>query len=237
MNTIRKEEPKTWQERQQFAAHFWEQCGLSSKMDFKIETSDGTAVIDICTDGETGGAGTAYLCACRYWSDPVSEKIIQDFATIVHESGAECGFILISAAQLDVSDSDKKIADIKLLTWQDFQNYFSQQWIRYQTDRVQQDAEDLRNYCDSLERYVSKRLKNENNDFRERYSNLSEKHMSIGMLAHNWNLPNTLVQGGELFEILDCRDAWQFMIKLNLMLKEGLKEFDELFCEKWRRQG
>jgi hypothetical protein len=63
---------------------------------------------------------------------------------------------------------------------------------------------------------------------------LSEKHMPMGMLSHKWNLPGTLLQGEELFEAFECRDAWNFMIKLDEMLKEGLKEFDDLFDEKWR---
>jgi hypothetical protein len=59
--------------------------------------------------------------------------------------------------------------------------------------------------------------------------------MPVGMLAHKWNLPNALLQGAELFDAFNCPDAWNFMPKLEAMLKEGLKEFDDLFGEKWRQ--
>ena len=117
-------------------------------------------------------------------------------------------------------------------TWPEFQDHFSQQWVRFQTDNIQQDVEDIGNYCDPLEPDVSVRLKKASDNFREQYKTLSDKYMPMGMLAHKWNLPNTLLQGGELFEVFNCQDAWNFMIKLAAMLKEGLKEFDELFNEK-----
>jgi len=81
---------------------------------------------------------------------------------------------------------------------------------------------------------VSERLRKETDAFREEYRILSEKHMPMGMLAHKWNLPNTLFHGDELFEAFKCQDAWNFIPKLNAMLKEGLEEFDDLFNEKWR---
>ena len=56
----------------------------------------------------------------------------------------------------------------------------------------------------------------------------------MGFLAHQWNLPNTLLQGQEIYEAFDCSDAWSFMTKLDMMLKKALNEFDDLFGQKWR---
>ena len=232
---IRKEEPGSQEDLQQFISEFFEQCGYSTQMDLEIATSEGPMIIGLCAYDGPDRAKPLHLCECRYWSDPVPDSIIQDFGTIVRSSNVKSGFILSKTAQADASSSMDETVDIRLLTWQQFQDHFSKQWVQYQTDKVQQDAGDLRNYCDTLEKYVSERLRKETDAFREQFRILSEKHMPVGMLAHKWNLPNALLQGSELFEAFKCRDAWNFMPKLEAMLKEGLNEFDDLFGEKWRQ--
>jgi hypothetical protein len=234
MNSIRKDVPTTQQDLQQFASEFWEQCGFTTKVDCEIVTAEGTMTISVCAYEGTDRVEPVSLCECRHGSDPVPDDIIQDFGTIVRASNAKTGFILSGTARADDPSGIDETVDIRLLTWPEFQDHFSKQWVRYQTEKVQQDAEDLRNYCDPLEKYVSERLRKETDAFRKQYRVLSEKHMPMGMLSHKWNLPSTLLQGEELFEAFECRDAWNFMIKLGEMLKEGLKEFDDLFVEKWR---
>ncbi len=234
MNNIRKDEPKIWQELQHFVAEFWEQCGLFTNLDCHLETTAIKAIIDVCAYDEADSDDPLYLCQCRHWLDPVLKDRLHRLATVVHGSGARFGFIVSKTAHQDASFIADETADIRLLTWQDFQGHFSQLWIDHQTNKVQPDAESLQSYCDPLEKHVSERLKNETDEFREKFRILSDKHLPIGMLAHRWNLPNTLIQGGDLFDALDCPDAWQFMIRLGSMLKQGLEEFDDLFNEKWR---
>jgi hypothetical protein len=231
---IRKEDPGTHLDLQQFASEFWEQCGFTTKVDCEIVTAQGSMTISVCAYEGTDRVDPVSLCECRHGSDPVPDDIIHDFGTIVRASNAKTGFILSGTARADDPSGIDETVDIRLLTWQEFQDHFSKQWVRYQIEKVQQDAEDLRNYCDPLEKYVSERLRKETDAFRKQYRVLSEKHMPMGMLSHKWNLPSTLLQGEELFEAFECRDAWNFMIKLDEMLKEGLKEFDDLFDEKWR---
>jgi len=69
--------------------------------------------------------------------------------------------------------------------------------------------------------HVQRRLREEPGNFRQQYQALSKKH-----------LPNTLLQGRDIFEAFNCPDAWYFMIKLGSMLKQGLNEFDDLFGQK-----
>jgi hypothetical protein len=232
---IRQEEPGSQQDLQQLTSEFWEQCGYATQVDCEIVTAEGIMTIGLCAYDGSDRANPLYLCECRYWSDPVSDSTIRTFGSIVRSSNVKSGFILSRNAQAYASSSIDETVDIRLLTWQDFQEHFSKQWIRYQTEKVQQDAEDLRNYCDTLEKYVSERLRKETDAFREHYRILSEKHMPMGMLAHKWNLPNALLQGAELFDAFKCRDAWNFMTKLETMLKEGLNDFDDLFGEEWRQ--
>ncbi len=229
MTIIRKQEPTTQQELKQFVAEFWEQCGMSVTVDGNIETDEGPASVDVVAYDNADNGGLTYLCQCRHWPGPVSEDEINSFRTIVQGSNAKAGFLLSAAeSQSEPSDPDGT-GDTLVSTWHSFQDPFSRQWVRYQTDSVQQDAEDLSSYCDPLEKIVSERLRNESEAFREQYRNLSDGHMPISMLAHRWNLPNTLLQGGELFEVFDCQDAWAFMVKLDLTLKDALNDFHDLF--------
>ena len=233
MNSIRKDIPATRQELTQFVSEFWEQCGFSTRLDCEIETVQGLTSMVVCAYDGTNRADPVFLCECRYWSDPVPDNIIQGVETFFQRSGAKSVFILSKTTSVNIPPSIAETVDVNLSTWQEFQGHFSQQWVRFQTDNIQQNAEDIGNYCDPLETYVSARLKKASDDFREQYKTLSDKYMPMGILAHKWNLPNTLLRGGELFEVFNCLDAWYFMIKLDAMLKEGLKEFDNLFNEKW----
>lgn len=229
MIIIRKQEPATWQELKQFVSEFWEQCGMSIKVDGNIETTEGSVSVDVIANEDTDDAGLAYLCQCRHWPGPVPEDEIHRFRTTVQGSNAKAVFLL-SGTSLQNEPSDlNEIDDTIIFTWQSLQDQFSRQWVRYQTDRVQQDVEALSNYCDPLEKFVSERMRKESDKFREKYRSLSDGHMPISMLAHRWNLPNTLLQGGELFEVFDCQDAWDFMVKLELTLKDALKDFHDLF--------
>ncbi len=232
MIIIRKQEPTTWQELKQFVSEFWEQCGMSITVDESIETAEGDVSVDVIANEDTDDAGFVYLCQCRHWPGPAPEDEINKFRTIVQGSNAKTGFILSGTESQNEPSNLNETDDTILFTWQSFQDQFSRQWVRYQTDRVQQDTEDLSNYCDPLEKFVSERMRTESDEFREQYRNLSDGHMPISMLAHRWNLPNTLLQGGELFEVFDCQDAWHFMVKLDSTLKEALQDFDDLFKAK-----
>jgi len=232
MMIIRKQEPTTPQELKQFVSEFWEQCGMSVKVNGHIETTKGPASVDVMAYDDKDNTGLMYLCQCRHWPGPVPEDEIRTFRTIVQESDAKAVFLLSGAKPQNALSDHDVTDDIIIFTWQSFQDRFSRQWVRYQTDSVQQDAEDLSNYCDPLEKFVSERLRNESDAFREQYRNLSDGHMPISMLAHRWNLPNTLIQGGDLFEVFGCQDAWYFMLKLDLTLKDALKDFNDLFKAK-----
>ncbi len=229
MIIIREQEPTTQQELKQFVSEFWEQCGLSIKVDGTIETTEGPASIDVIANEDTEDTELAYLCQCKHWPGPVLEDEIHKFNTIVQGSNAKAGCLLSGTEPQNEPSDHNETDDTILFTWQSFQNKFSRQWVGYQTDRVQQDVEDLSNYCDPLENFVSERLRKESGEFRDQYRKLSDGHMPISMLAHKWNLPNTLLQGGELFEVFDCLDAWHFMVKLDSTLKEALQDFNDLF--------
>ena len=178
--------------------------------------------------------GPLYLCHCIYGSDPLPENRIYEVASLVQETGADAGYMVSATAPVHEPAVVQSTDQINLLSWPEFQAHFAARWRTHQTETVQQDAEALRNYCDPFESYVSVRLRDETDNFRQQYQTLSEKHLPLGVLAHQWNLPNTLLQGQDIFEAFDCPDAWSFMIKLVMMLNKGLNEFDDLFGQKWR---
>jgi hypothetical protein len=126
------------------------------------------------------------------------------------------------------------MTNIKLLTWYEFQDFFTNRWIRTQIERVRQDGENLRNYCDPLEDYVSRRLRESGDDFRQKYNDLAVKYMPIGVVAHEWQLEEALIGDDTKIKESGTRDRWQFMENLVCSLKEGLEAFDFLFGEKWR---
>ena len=234
MNSIRTNVPKTEADLRQFVSAFWEQCGLAIKTDCIFETSQGKKTLDVCAFEGINTPGPLYLCHCLQGFGPVTENRIDEVAILVQETGADAAY-LVSATGPVLEPADIQLTDqIHLLSWQEFQTHFAANWRRHQTEKVQPDAEALRNYCDPLEPYVSARLREEPDNFRQQYQALSEKHLPMGVLAHQWNLPNTLIQGQDIFEALDCPDAWSFMTKMAVILKKALNEFDNLFGQKWR---
>ena len=107
-------------------------------------------------------------------------------------------------------------------------------WLGHQQQAVGVSGQDLRNYCDPLEDYISGRLEKDPG-LLPAYKDLRRSYVNVGMAAHEWNLPD-LLTGGEWSVKLgvDHPDAWTFMDWLRSEISAGLNAFDSLFGESWR---
>ena len=99
---------------------------------------------------------------------------------------------------------------------------------------MKKEGEDLRNYCDPLEDYVSGRLRESNHEFCQKYAELARKYVRVGLQAHEWQLEEILKGDDTKIKDHGVEDKWGFMERLSISLKEGLQAFDDLFGEKWR---
>lgn len=122
--------PETWNELQNKVAEILEQCGFEVEIEKKIKSIRGSVEIDVYAEEKVNNRTYSILCECKHWKTNIPQNVIHGFRTVLSDLGANIGYIITTSNfQIGSIESVKK-TNIKLLTWNDFQNIFFETWYR-----------------------------------------------------------------------------------------------------------
>jgi len=103
----------------------------------------GAVDIDVLVHDRTRRPHALVLCECKLWSRRVPKTVVHAFRTVVHDSGAHHGFIISDSGFQAGSYDAAANANIKLLTWEQFQAEMYNRWFAVQQWRLVQVADAL----------------------------------------------------------------------------------------------
>lgn len=126
LNMIYKELPVDWQDLQQKIADIFSDSGYS---DVEVEKNvigvRGKAEIDVYAKNDKD----IYLCECKNWNSAVPQSVVQTFRTIVHDIGANKGFIVSRKGFQSGARTAAENTNISLMDWYEFQSEMEDIWI------------------------------------------------------------------------------------------------------------
>lgn len=126
---ITEETPSDWRELQRDVAQVLQECGFTVEVERSTEMARGSAEIDVYAEEVHRGRTNIILCECKHWNARVPQTIVHAFRTVVADTGANIGYIVGSSGFQSGAREAARMANIRLVTWEEFQEEFQDQWL------------------------------------------------------------------------------------------------------------
>jgi len=183
--------PDKWQDLQLGVKRIFRNVGLSSEVEVSISTPRGSVNVDVLAIDSLSLDNIKYIVECKNWSSSIPQSVVHSFTTVMHETGANIGFIISKHGLQSGAKEYTRNTNIVGLTYLEFQQrYFEAWWTRYFCPRVGDAADRVLQYTEEFSSYRDReynKLSKENKDFFDRLR--SEYRVSSFMLAM-FNMPS-----------------------------------------------
>ncbi|MGF1623960.1 MAG: restriction endonuclease [Alphaproteobacteria bacterium] len=128
-STIFPGKASDWEDLEKKVCQIFVEMGCAAARKQSIRTVRGRVDVDVEIRDRTRRPHTLILCECKFWNRRVPKTVVHAFRTVVHDSGASLGFI-ISDAGFQAGAYEAAInANIKLVTWKQFQIELYERWL------------------------------------------------------------------------------------------------------------
>lgn len=247
---IEKNPPDTWQDLEEAVARILEESSLRVERKRVIETVRGNVEIDVFATDEHHAPPITYLCECKHWKTRVPQNVVHSFRTVVADFGANYGLLISSVGFQDGAFEAAKNTNIRLLSWNEFQEMFAHRWFsNYMAPLIEKEANRLVSYTEPINAGIFRKADALPKDQQQAFIQLRGKYQDIAFLALSiyrfWvglgedrfpTLPLLSRNNGGLDigenlpeELMRATSLREFLEILLTHVHSGLKEFDEMF--------
>jgi restriction system protein len=123
--------PDDWRDLQTQVAKILEECGFSVEIEKKMQTVRGDVELDVYAEETIDGRRYLVICECKRWNSRVPQEVIHAFRTVVSDMGVNIGYIVSMRGFQSGALKASTLTNIKLVTWEEFQNIFEQSWLKH----------------------------------------------------------------------------------------------------------
>ncbi|GGG15632.1 hypothetical protein GCM10011344_15260 [Dokdonia pacifica] len=120
--------PETWRDLQNKVGDILEKCGFQVEVEKILKSVRGKVEIDVYAEENVKGRKYSIICECKHWKSNIPQNIIHGFRTVTNDLGANIGIIITTSDFQSGSIESANLTNIKLLSWQSFQNEFFESW-------------------------------------------------------------------------------------------------------------
>lgn len=126
---ITEKVPSDWRDLQREVAAVLAECGFHVEIERTTQTARGRTEIDVYAEESNRGRKSVILCECKHWKARVPQNVVHGFRTTVADTGANVGYVVGSSGFQSGAFEAAELTNVRLLTWQQFQEEFEHQWI------------------------------------------------------------------------------------------------------------
>ncbi len=123
--------PHDWRDLQESVARILSESGFNCYTEKVIKTVRGKVEIDVYAQETVDGRTSTVLCECKHWSSRVPQTVVHGFRTVLADSGAHVGYLISTAGFQSGALEAGEATNLRLVTWQEFQNEFAASWIKH----------------------------------------------------------------------------------------------------------
>ena len=146
---ITEKRPDSWQQLQEWTAQILRECGWSAQTEVKVHTVRSKVKVDVFAIETVQGREYKTLIECKNWTTRVHQNVVHGFRTVMTDAGANTGYIISRMGFQAGAYEAAENTNVKLLSWEEFQEVFVDQW--YWTFFTQQAHDILDPLCFYLE--------------------------------------------------------------------------------------
>ena len=238
--------PKNWKSLQNEVGRILEECGFSVEVEKKVNTARGEAELDVYAEEIVQGRKYSIICECKHWNSNIPQTIIHSFRSVIHDTGANVGYIIAIKGFQSGSFKSADYTNIELVTWEQFQKAFCDSWLeQYLSPVITKELDPILGYTEPLvQRWMCKIPDHEVKIVKA----LREKYFAFGVLVMEFttystflrskgfptlplseSLPNLTENEGEIpKEILEATGYREFLQESLRFGKQGIREFKEV---------
>lgn len=125
--------PGTWQELETTVRDILRECGMQAECQVILRLPRGSANVDVLAEDHVEGIVHKIICECKNWTAAIPQHVVHGFRTVVHEAGANRGYVISKAGFQSGAVEAAKFTNIELVTFEEFQDIFFDRWIKAQS--------------------------------------------------------------------------------------------------------
>jgi restriction system protein len=179
---IENPEPKEWKALQAGICRLFKEIGLHAEENKIVATPRGTVSLDVFAVDPGSVDSIQYVVECKNWKNSIPQGVVHAFTTVMHEVGANIGYIISKKGIQKGAKKYLQNTNIKGMTYADLQQHYLRMWIERQfCYTIWNVADALIQYTEPInsrrERYRDSLSPVLNDKFRELY----DKYCLFGM--------------------------------------------------------
>ena len=130
-------------------------------MPFSLRLPRGSVDVDMLADETVNGIVHRTICECKNWRTNVPKKVVHAFRTVIHETGANRGYV-ISRVGFQTGAIEAAVAtNIQLVTFVEFQQIYFDKWINRRIRAIEDELGNFNTYYEPLGKPGYSRLRND----------------------------------------------------------------------------
>ena len=151
MTMIENPEPKSWKELQSGVCRIFNEIGLEAETEKDIKTPRGSIELDVFALDPGSDDKIQYVVECKNWKNSIPQSVVHSFTTVMHEVGANIGYIVSQRGLQKGAKDYIKNTNIRGVTYSEFQNHYFGIWIdKYFCPTVGNAADSLMQYTEPI---------------------------------------------------------------------------------------
>lgn len=123
---------KGWKQLQDAVCRLLNEAGLSAETEVRLNTPHGMVEVDVFAVDERSVDKISYVVECKNWSNSIPQHVVHAFTSIMHETGANIGFVVSKVGVQSGAEQYTRSTNITGLTFEELQyRYFEPWWHNY----------------------------------------------------------------------------------------------------------
>jgi hypothetical protein len=143
--------PKNWRDLQTGVQQIFRNVGLLADVEVDLGTPRGSVNVDVHAIDVRSVDKIRYIVECKNWGSAVPQSVVHSFTTVMHETGANIGFIISKRGLQQGAKRYTQNTNIVGMTYLEFQQrYFEAWWKRYFCPRIGDAADNPLRYTEEF---------------------------------------------------------------------------------------
>jgi len=120
--------PRDWRELQAGVCRLFNDIGLTAVTEKQLTTPRGVVEVDVYAVDEASVDRIQYIVECKNWKEAIPKTVVHAFITVMHETGANLGFIVSQKGLQSGAVAYTDSTNIVGLTYLELQQRYMRAW-------------------------------------------------------------------------------------------------------------
>lgn len=180
---IESPDVEDWKQLQYSVCKLLNEAGLAAQEAVVLATPRGTVEVDVIAIDQLSVDKIKYIVECKNWANAIPQHVVHSFTTVMHETGANIGFIVSKHGLQAGAERYTQNTNIIGLTFEELQHrYFEQWWKKHFCKVVAACAEKVCFYTEPFNFTRDKALKGLSPTQLDSFSTIQKNYCAFAML-------------------------------------------------------